>query len=50
MRLIECQAGRLEPWTVHVYESKDYDMSIDQWGLVATFDMPADQEAEPSAE
>ena len=49
MRLIECQAGRLEPWVVQVYESKEYDMSIDEWTLIAMFEMPADQEASPEA-
>ena len=49
MRLIECLAGRLEPWTVQIYESKDYDMSINEWTLIAMFDMPAEQEAKPQA-
>jgi hypothetical protein len=45
MRLIECQAGRQEPWLVQIYESKRYDQSIEDWTLIAVFDMPAEQEA-----
>lgn len=48
MKLVECQAGRLDPWTVQVYESKDYDMAIEEWTLITAFDMPANQEAKPA--
>ena len=43
--VVECQAGRLEPWTVEVFECRDYDMTIADWGSLARFEMPADTNA-----
>ncbi len=45
MKLVECQAGRLDPWTVEVFESKAYDLPIDQWRSLAFFGMPNKAEA-----
>ena len=41
MSLVECQAGRMEPWTVTVYESGDFDVPIEEWNRLAHFEMPA---------
>ncbi|MFT4639288.1 MAG: hypothetical protein ACI8T1_002613 [Verrucomicrobiales bacterium] len=41
MNLVECQAGRLEPWTVEVFESRDYNVTIDDWVSLARFEMPS---------
>ena len=42
MKLVECQAGRLEPWIVEVFESEQYDVPIEQWNLLARFGMPSE--------
>ena len=42
MSLVECLAGRLDPWTVEVYESANYDVTIADWNVLAKFAMPAD--------
>ncbi len=41
MSLVECQAGRLEPWTVTVYESREFDVPIEEWNTLVRFEMPS---------
>ena len=40
MRLIECQAGREEPWRVEIHESQEFDVDIRDCPQIAAFDMP----------
>jgi hypothetical protein len=41
MNLVEVQAGRLEPWTVELFETSQYDVPLEEWNLLAGFDMPS---------
>lgn len=41
MHLVETRAGRQEPWTIHIYESGEYDVPIEEWRRLAQFDMPS---------
>ena len=38
---MEVKAGRLDPWTVEIFETSEYDVPLEEWNLLAGFDMPS---------